>query len=89
MSSTLKCVLHIRSETNDKVIPFTHHTLKRCREKNELRRKIQKRKSKFDKIVLPIEPDGSGYHALCYKFFASIHAKNVGSGKSQTILKLV
>lgn len=60
-----------------------------CREKDELRRKIQKRKSKFDEIVLPIEPEGSGYHVICYRCFVAIHDKNVGSGESQTMIKLV
>lgn len=70
MNSKLKCVLHIGAETNEKIIPFTHDTLKKCEEKQELRHQTQKKKSKFDEIVLPLEPDECGYHPHCYRYFS-------------------
>lgn len=60
----------------EKIILFTEATLENCRQKKELRLKLQKRASKFDKITLPSNVDGlCGYHRLCYKYFCSITEK--------------
>lgn len=66
-----QCVLHTGNDSGN-IILFTHETLQKCWETKRLRDETKKRKSKFDKIVLPTEPDGvSGYHPQCYKYFQS------------------
>lgn len=67
----LKCVLHT-GDVKGKIILFTEDTLKNCKDKKEIRDATKKKKSKFDVIELPEEPDGiSGYHAQCYRYFCS------------------
>lgn len=66
-----KCALHIGAVSNEKVIPFTAETLIKCRDKQQIRQQTQKKSSRFDKIVLPLDPDGFGYHASCYRYFTA------------------
>lgn len=72
----MKCVLHTDKtvDPTENVIPFTTDSIQICHDKKSIRDKKKKRKSKFDKIVLPTEVDeSSGYHARCYKYFCSVN----------------
>lgn len=83
MNSTIICSLHTGGDINEKIIPFTQATLKRCREKQNLRKTNQKKASRFDHIELPESPDGYGYHASCNRYFNSSvkPPKNTDDGK--------
>lgn len=84
----LKCVLHTGND-DAKIILFTRETLEKCWETKRLREETKKRKSKFDKIVLPTELDGvSGYHPQCYKYFQS-GVKKASQSTGMELIKFI
>lgn len=76
--SEKQCCLHIgNSHSKESKMIFTEETLQNCHAKKAIRDKSKARKSKFDSIVLPTEPNGiDGYHASCYRYFCAVKAKD-------------
>lgn len=79
-----KCYLHLDSyaDANGRIILFNETTIQKCREKKDIRSRLN-RKSKFSNIILPDEIDGTtGYHSGCYKSYCAVGFPKASSSSS-------
>lgn len=72
MESSIKCVFCNSKSTNDKLVAFTVHTLKKCREVLDIRKKFN---LKYKDVILPASECDDGYHIKFHKMFLSVMKK--------------
>ncbi|XP_054740758.1 uncharacterized protein LOC129246191 [Anastrepha obliqua] len=72
MESSIKCVFCNSKSTNDKLVAFTVHTLKKCREVLDIRKKFN---LKYKDVILPASECDDGYHIKCHKLFLAVMKK--------------
>lgn len=72
MASSIKCVFCNSKSTNDKLAAFTVHTLEKCREVLDIRKRFN---LKYNDVILPASECDGGYHVKFHKTFLTVMKK--------------